>query len=269
MAHHQDGNHKQVHYVGDSRVRAGGPKLYPPDYSEFPGKTEPFIPDFLLKEWMVGAVFLVGFMTLVMADRPELGEVADPTNTGFIPVPDWYFLFLYQLLKFKWASGANFIVVGTVITPAIMFGALLLVPFLDRSKERQPLKRPMTTWIMIVALISVIALTWAAEDEHEQQVQSAVGPKAHNTQVIGADEEGYQIYKQNACIKCHGDQLQGVNGPSLIGVGDRYIGDHKINADDVINYMNHGKGAMPAGMFQGTPEQQRVLANWLMEQTQK
>jgi menaquinol-cytochrome c reductase cytochrome b/c subunit len=262
LAHNHDDNHKQVHYVGDSRVRANRRKLYPKEYSEFPGKTEAFFPDFLLKEWMVAAVFLVGFMTLVMADKPELGELADPTNTGFLPVPDWYFLFLYQLLKYKWASGP-YVVIGTVVVPGIAFLALLLAPWLDRSKERRPLKRPVATGIMLTVLVAICALTWAAEDEHEKQLQSAVGPKPHNTQVIGMDEEGYRIYRQNACIKCHGDHLQGVNGPSLLGVGNRHT------KEEILHIINYGRGAMPAGMFQGTKEEQEILADWLTKQTQK
>jgi menaquinol-cytochrome c reductase cytochrome b/c subunit len=262
LAHNPDGNHKEVHYVGDSRVRADRPKLYPKDYSEFPGKTEAFFPDFLLKEWMVAAVFLVGFMTLVMSEEPPLGELADPTNTSFLPVPDWYFLFLYQLLKAKWASGP-FVVIGTVVLPGIAFLALTLVPWLDRSKERRPLKRPIATGIMMVSLVAICALTWAAEYEHEQQLESAPGRKPHDTTVVGMDQRGYQIYQKNACIKCHGDHLQGLNGPSLLGVGNRHT------AAEISHIIDYGRGAMPAGMFQGTPQEKQILINWLLEQKQK
>lgn len=248
--------------MGDSRVRKDRKKLTPKDYSEFPGKTEAFFPDFLLKEWMVAAVFLVGFMTLVMSEEPPLGDVADPSNTSFLPVPDWYFLFLYQLLKYKWAAG-NFVIIGTMIVPGIAFTALLLVPWLDRSKERQPLKRPITIGIMFVSLIAVIALTWAAEYEHDIQLESAPGLTPKNTTVMGSKEQGYKLYQKNACIKCHGDQLQGVNGPSLLGVGNRR------SSEEVIKYMNEGKGAMPAGMFQGSSREQRQLAEWLEKQKQK
>ncbi|MBA4496063.1 c-type cytochrome [Paenactinomyces guangxiensis] len=236
--------------------------MYPKDYSEFPGKNEAFFPDFLLKEWMVAVVFLVGFMTLVMAEEPPLGEIADPTNTSFLPVPDWYFLFLYQLLKYKWASGP-FVVIGTVILPGIAFTALMLAPWLDRSKERRPLRRPVTTGIMILSLISVAALTWAAEVEHETQMESNPGEKPQNTKVMAQDDEGYSIYQQNACIRCHGDQLQGVNGPSLLGVGNR------LSHEKITEIIDDGRGAMPAGMFQGNEQQKKVLVDWLMKQKQK
>lgn len=270
MAHTEEGSPKrQVHYVGDSRVRADRKELHPKDYSEFPGKTEAFFPDFLLKEWMVGAVFLVGFMTLVMAEEPPLGERADPTNTSFLPVPDWYFLFLYQLLKYKWAAG-DFELVGIIVVPAIAFGALMLAPWLDRSETRQPLKRPVASGIMLLSLVALIMLTWAAEYEHEQQLLSAPLQEPENKEVIAKDEQGYQIYSQNACITCHGAELEGAKGPSLLGVGNKYNSpDSEYTVEDVYELIRDGRGAMPQGMFQGTPEQEKVLVDWLMKQTQK
>ncbi|WP_044640204.1 menaquinol-cytochrome c reductase cytochrome b/c subunit [Risungbinella massiliensis] len=277
MAHTEEGTpKKQVLYVGDSRVRADRPKQHIPDYSEFPGKNEAFIPDFLLKEWMVAAVFLVGFMTLVMAEEPPLGELADPTNTGFLPVPDWYFLFLYQLLKYKWAAG-DFVVIGTLVVPGLLFGALMLVPWLDRSKERQPLKRSSTTWITILSLVAIAFLTWAAEYQHVQQLESAPSTAPKNKVVVEQNSAGYDIYSQSACITCHGDNLEGKNGPSLLGVGNKFGASEKgeshgnpvYTREDLKKIIDHGRGAMPQGMFQGTDEQKEVLMDWLLKQNQK
>ena len=75
-------------FVGDSRIPAERKPNIPKDYSEFPGKTEAFWPNFLLKEWMVGAVFLVGFLVLTIVHEPPLERMADPTDTGYIPLPD-------------------------------------------------------------------------------------------------------------------------------------------------------------------------------------
>src|SRR5690554_2128252 len=118
---------KGMKFVGDSRIPAEKEKYIPKDYSEFPGKTEPFWPNFLLREWMVGAVFLVGFLCLVVAHPAPLERIADPTDSSYIPLPDWYFMFLYQLLKYEFASG-NFTVIGSVVIPGIAFGALMLAP---------------------------------------------------------------------------------------------------------------------------------------------
>ncbi|CAM5182140.1 hypothetical protein UACE39S_04857 [Ureibacillus acetophenoni] len=59
---------KGMKFVGDSRIKANNRMANQPiDYSEYPGKTEAFWPDFLLKEWMVGAVFLIGYLLLTVA----------------------------------------------------------------------------------------------------------------------------------------------------------------------------------------------------------
>ncbi|MCS1351003.1 menaquinol-cytochrome c reductase cytochrome b/c subunit [Mechercharimyces sp. CAU 1602] len=261
MAHNNDKN-KQIHYVGDSRVpvRSEEEKMVPLDYDEFPGKTEAFLPDFLLKEWMVGVVFFAGFMALVMAHEPPLGEIADPTNTSFLPVPDWYFLFLYELLKFTWASGP-YTVIGILVIPGVMFGALLLAPWLDASKERRPFKRPITTSLMVLTLIGVVLLTWFSDAEHREMLaaqggyQQEVGEKL--PAVSATDHPGYEIYKENACIQCHGEQLEGVNGPSLIDVGNRY------SEEELLDITNNGKGTMPQGMFQGSEEEKALMIEWL------
>jgi menaquinol-cytochrome c reductase cytochrome b/c subunit len=259
MAHNEDGKGKQVHYVGDSRVKVNNKKLYPKDYSEFPGKTEAFFPNFLLKEWMVAVVVLVGFLALTMAHEPPLGEQADPTNTSFLPVPDWYFLFLYELLKFSWASGP-FVVIGTIVVPGVMFTALLLVPWLDRSKERRPFKRPITTGIMMLSLVAIVALTWVAEDEHQKQLAALPKGGDENTEIVAVEHPGFDIYKNNACVNCHGQELEGLQGPGLRGIGDAYT------REEMIDLIDNGKGTMPAGMFQGTEEEKQILVDWLLMQ---
>lgn len=75
---------KGMKFVGDSRIPAEKKPNIPKDYSEYPGKTEAFWPNFLLKEWMVGAVFLIGFLVLTIVHQPPLERMADPTDTGYI-----------------------------------------------------------------------------------------------------------------------------------------------------------------------------------------
>ena len=125
---------------------------------------------------------------------------------------------------------------GTVILPGIAFTALMLAPWLDRSKDRRPLKRPVATGIMVTTLIAISALTWAAEYEHEQQLESAPGEAPENTEVVAKDSQGYQIYSENACIKCHGENLEGKNGPSLLGVGN------KLSADQITKIVEELPG---------------------------
>lgn len=115
---------------------------------------------------MVGAVFLVGFLVLTIVHEPPLERVADPTDTGYIPLPDWYFLFLYQLLKYEYAAG-SYTVIGAMIIPGLAFGSLLLAPFLDRGSERRPWKRPVAVGMMLLALCATVFLTWQSVATHD------------------------------------------------------------------------------------------------------
>ncbi|MFN7252224.1 MAG: c-type cytochrome [Anaerobacillus sp.] len=247
---------KGMKFVGDSRVPAERKPNIPKDYSEFPGKTEAFWPNFLLKEWMVGAVFLVGYLMLTISHFSPLERVADPTDASYIPLPDWYFLFLYQLLKYEFASG-DFTVIGAVVIPGVAFGALLLAPFIDRGPERRPFKRPIATGLMLLALVSIIWLTWESVANHDWEAAAKQGAIVEEKQ-IDMEHEGYQIYlTQGTCISCHGENMVGNPGvaPSMF--------EHGYTKEEIIDIIVNGKGIMSGGLFTGTDEELEILAEYI------
>lgn len=248
---------KGMKFVGDSRVPANNrmPNI-PKDYSEYPGKTEAFWPNFLLKEWMVGAVFLIGFLCLTVAHPSPLEKIADPSDTAYIPLPDWYFLFLYQLLKYSYASGP-YNIVGTMIIPGLAFGALLFAPFIDRGKERRPSKRPFATGFMLLAIAAISYLTWESVVTHDWEAAAQQGKIVAEAD-IDTEAEGYKIYEAQGCISCHGDNLQG--GPAAPALVDTGLSPEEVK-NIVVNGSESGK--MPAGLFKGTDEELAVLAEFI------
>ncbi len=250
---------KGMKFVGDSRVPATRKPNIPKDYSEYPGKTEAFWPNFLLKEWMVGAVFLIGFLCLTVAHPSPLERVADPTDTAYIPLPDWYFLFLYQLLKYTYAAGP-YTVVGALVMPGLAFGALLLAPFLDRSPERRPSKRPIATGLMLLGVAATIFLTWESVAQHDWEAAAEQGKLVEEVE-FDAEAEGYKILQANTCLTCHGENLTG-NGalaPPLVNL--------QLTKEEIMHIAVNGteSGKMPAGLFAGTDEELEKLADFLVE----
>jgi menaquinol-cytochrome c reductase cytochrome b/c subunit len=80
-------------------------------------------------------------------------EPADPGTTSFIPRPDWYFFFLFYLLRiFKWPDT---VVIGTVGIPNILLGIAIALPFIDLRRERRLTRRPVA---IITAIIVVLAM---------------------------------------------------------------------------------------------------------------
>ncbi|MDG5470634.1 c-type cytochrome [Jeotgalibacillus sp. ET6] len=247
---------KGMKFVGDSRVPANRKPNIPKDYSEFPGKTEAFWPNFLLKEWLVGAVFLIGYLSLTVAHEPPLEKIADPTDAGYTPLPDWYFLFLYQLLKYDFASGP-YNVIGAFVIPGIAFGALLLAPFIDRGPERRPGKRPLATSFMLLGVAATIFLTWESVAYHDWEKQRSQGEIVAEVEV-DTEAAGYAIYEEQGCISCHGDNLEGGSAaPSLAGAG--------LEAEEIADIAVNGIGNMPADLFQGTDEELEELAAFVEE----
>lgn len=248
---------KGMKFVGDSRIKAAGKMSNTPkDYSEYPGKTEAFWPNFLLKEWMVGAVFLIGYLILTLAHPAPLERQADPTDTMYIPVPDWYFLSMYQLLKYQFASGP-WNVVGALVMPGIAIGALMLVPFMDTTKERKPFKRPLPTAFMLLAFAALVYLTWESVANHDWEAAKTQGAIVEEAE-FDMESEGYQIYAESSCISCHGNSFEGGLGPSLVGTGHTAEEIHDI----AVNGIDPG---MPGGTFEGTDEELQQLAEFISE----
>ncbi|MFD0051622.1 c-type cytochrome [Actinomycetes bacterium NPDC127524] len=250
---------KGMKFVGDSRVPADRKPNIPKDYSEYPGKTEAFWPNFLLKEWMVGAVFLVGYLCVTIAEPSPLERIADPTDTGYVPLPDWYFLFLYQLLKYSYASGP-YNLIGLII-PGIAFGALLLAPFLDRGPERRPARRPLATGFMLLAVASIAFLTWQSAAHHDWKAAKKQGAIV-KASAIDKNSEGYKLFQSNGCISCHGAELTGGGAaPALM--------DNGLKPEEIAKIAKNGRGAMPKGMFKGTDAQLKVLADFVSKAKSK
>lgn len=245
---------KGMKFVGDTRVQKKDNKnVFPPDYSEYPGKTEPFWPDFLLKEWMVGAIFLIGYLILTVAHPSPLEGQADPTNTGYIPMPDWYFLFLYQLLKYEYASGP-YNTIGAIVVPAIAIGSLMLAPFLDRGPERKPLKRPLPVGFMLLALCAMVFLTWESVVNHDWAAAKKQGQIVKEVQ-INQEDPGYKVYAKQSCINCHGDKLQGGAGPNLTNTG--------LSEAEIAKIAHKGIRTMPANQFKGSDQDLQKLAKFI------
>ena len=118
---------------------------------------EIFYPSFLFKEiFVMMLIFILVAIILSLVFPVGLGDPADPTDNLFVPKPEWYFMSLYELLKF---FPGKLEVIATAIIPAGGILMLFLVPFLDKSPEKRPSKRPLAMILMFLAVAAIIALT--------------------------------------------------------------------------------------------------------------
>ncbi len=118
---------------------------------------EIFYPSFLFKEiFVMMLIFILVAIVLSLVFPVGLGDPADPTDNLFVPKPEWYFMSLYELLKF---FPGKFEVIATAVIPAGGILVLFLLPFLDKSPEKRPSKRPLAMILLFLAVTAIIALT--------------------------------------------------------------------------------------------------------------
>jgi quinol-cytochrome oxidoreductase complex cytochrome b subunit len=125
--------------------------------NEIEHSEEIFYPSFLFKEIIVMMlIFILVSIILALVFPVGLGDPADPTDNLFVPKPEWYFMSLYELLKF---FPGKLEVIATAIIPSGGILILFLVPFLDKSPEKRPRKRPISMIAMLIAVAAITALT--------------------------------------------------------------------------------------------------------------
>ena len=138
-----------VRYYGS----AGTPKNTPEDMRS--GK--PFYPDQLFEDAVAILILFVILAAMAIFIPVPLEELADPTDASYDPRPEWYFLFLFQLLKY---FEGPLEVVGTFVIPTVGFILLLFLPFLDRKEERiSLLKRPVALTVTCLSVVLIVLLT--------------------------------------------------------------------------------------------------------------
>src|ERR687891_2841563 len=113
------------------------------EYAIFKAKGKPFFPYAVAKDSIMAAivVLLIAFLALLFG--AELGPKADPTTTTYVPRPGWDFFFLFELLRV--VKPPDLTPLATIGIPTICMILIVLLPFVDRSPERRPERRPVAT----------------------------------------------------------------------------------------------------------------------------
>ncbi|MGB2716336.1 MAG: cytochrome b N-terminal domain-containing protein [Vicinamibacterales bacterium] len=154
--------------------------------------TRPFYPYQALKDTVAMAAVFAVLLTFAIAFRVPLDAVADPSDAKYVPRPEWYFLSLFQLLKY---FPGPLEPVATIVIPGLIVGALLLLPFLDRGASRHPRERRIVTGSFAMVGATILLLTYLGVRDSPAHADPAHwGPLA----IAGHD------FAQDArCTACH------------------------------------------------------------------
>ncbi len=128
-----------------------------PNTDDQESSEEIFYPSFLFKEIVVMMlVFILVAIILAVVFPVGLEDPADPTDNLYVPKPEWFFMSLYQLLKY---FPGKLEIIATAIIPAGGMVVLLILPFIDKNPEKRPAKRPIAMAVMFLAVAAIILLT--------------------------------------------------------------------------------------------------------------
>jgi menaquinol-cytochrome c reductase cytochrome b/c subunit len=203
-----------------------------------------------------------GWLGAVYADK------ADPGTVNFVPRPDWYFYFLFYLLRiFKWPPT---VILGTVGIPTILLVLMLALPFIDKRRERRLSRRPVAVVAAVLVVISMGTLTYKGATAKEALASELLGLVPTWAQKEGFANNptavaGAKLFAQSACLNCHtynnvgGSQL---GAPNLTAEGSKHKGiQFQINHLKCPSCVNPGS---PMPSFAGFTDQQlKELATFL------
>jgi ubiquinol-cytochrome c reductase cytochrome b subunit len=225
-------------------------------YEEFKTRGRRFFPDLVAEDMLVSAVVILVVIAFAVVFGTPLEGQADPTNTGYVPRPEWYFLFMFELLKY---FPGNLEWVGVVVLPGLFFVFLFLVPFLDRGPRRLPRYRPISTAIAFLSVIIIAFLTFHALQTTPPALAENRAERLTATEVVGRQLVGAQ-----GCTSCHVINGQGGSvGPSLDGIaarrGPAYIHSYIENPKSL-----NPNATMPSFLPPLTHEQVEDITQYLL-----
>jgi len=207
-----------------------------------PDRTEPVFPNQLFRDSIFILIVFIALASFAIMFPAPLEPQADPTDSSYNPRPEWYFYFVFQLLRI---FEGKFEIVGTMILPTIAIIALILLPFLDRNPERAPQKRKIMMAIAGLAVASVSILT----------IMGAKAPIVNAPAVTSQSVlAGRILYDKNGCTACHSIHGKGGKlGPDLTHVGS------KRDADWLMRHFKDPQSVSPGSIMPKVPLQDKEL----------
>jgi ubiquinol-cytochrome c reductase cytochrome b subunit len=227
-------------------------------------KVELFYPRQVTMDLALTALLIIGMGLLCFFVPVQLGPPANSADAQYIPRPEWYYLPIFQWLKY-WHGAAS--VVGVLVIPSLVVAAIIAVPFLDRSIERRPWKRPvaMGAYVFVLCVLVGLGLRSQYIDKHDAGVAQQLAkqsaeekeymrkpfePELSSASLVAANvaladplaAKGKAVFEANSCNACHGDEGVGTAAaPALLGISA------KMSAEQVNEILKSPTAKMTAG----------------------
>jgi menaquinol-cytochrome c reductase cytochrome b/c subunit len=190
------------------------------DYSILKNQGKPFFPYIVAKDALMAVVVMGVIIFLALMFGAELGPKANPTTTTYVPRPDWYFFFLFEVLRVM-KNVPKFTPMATIGVPTICMILLFLLPFYDRSPERRIERRPVALTAGILTIAAIAYLTFTGANTGSPNSVDLKPPATLTSAERKTFMAGEVVVGQSGCLACHkiGDNGNDGPGPNLTHVG--------------------------------------------------
>ena len=220
------------------------------DYGVLKAQGKPFFPYAVAQDAAMACVVMAVIITLSLVLGAELASKANPTTPTYVPRPEWYFFFLFEVLRVIKPSSLT--PLATIGVPTIAMILLFLLPFYDRGPERRPERRPIATLTGIAVIGAMALLTYQGANAGSPTAIELATPKAIQQaggKTLAEYEAGKLVVAQSGCLACHkiGENGNDGPGPQLTHIGS------KLAPDAIASTLRNPTAPMPS--FKNLPPQ--------------
>ena len=234
------------HLVIFRRIGPAGP--FRGDPLTLESKKEFFYPRQVLMDALAMLAVFLGVLALAIFRPPGLEALANPSNGSYSPTPAWYFDWIFQLLKMIRPE-----ILGVVGLPALIGIVLILLPFVDKSPQRSPFRRPIAVLGVMIILGSMLDLSVRAEQGFKKLVSLNHSSVAR----------GKIVFHHSGCMGCHTIGGKGGHvGPDLSEEGLVGHTEHWLVVQFVHSTAHFSNSPMPS-FASLKPEELHDLAQYV------
>jgi menaquinol-cytochrome c reductase cytochrome b/c subunit len=194
------------------------------EYSILKSQGKPFFPYAVAKDSLMGCLVVAVIIVMALLFGSQMGPKADGATTTYVPRPDWYFFFLFELLRVIHPPG--FVGLATIGVPTLGMILLFLLPFYDRSPVRRPERRPIAMATLVFVVIAMTILSFRGANAGSPTVDTIAAPsavKAAGPAALSEFNTGRAAVADDGCESCHtiGSDGNPGPGPNLTHIGSR------------------------------------------------
>jgi ubiquinol-cytochrome c reductase cytochrome b subunit/menaquinol-cytochrome c reductase cytochrome b/c subunit len=237
-------------------------EAYLREYSTLKNEGKPFFPYAVAKDSMMAVIVMAVIIFLALLLGAELGPKVNPTTTTYVPRPDWYFYFLFEVLRVM-RNIPKFTPFAAIGVPTLAMILLFLLPFFDRSPERRIERRPVALASGLATIAAMAFLTYSGAATGSPNTVSLQAPPGMTVSQRALFKEGETIVGESGCLACHtlGDNGNNGPGPVLTHVGDT------LRPGAIASTLRNPTPPMPSfkHLEQTNPAEFNALVNFLSE----